>query len=426
VLLEHEGRRLLLDCGYDDSEASGRSLSFPVPAGSIHAVVLSHGHLGHGGLLPVLVREGFAGKVYCAADTSRIATLGMLETALLQAEEKQYWVSKGQPELSVEPMYTESEVTACESLLTPCRAGERVSVDEHVTIEFFRAGHSPGSAFVKMNFRQGNSSRKILYIGDAGAKNNALCAGAVTNDAYDCLLLPVFRAARPDAGEVERQLAEIINRTCEAEGNVLVPVSSIDRRDAILQVIQHLSASKQIPSIFVFLDSPVASRQCEVLPLEPKSSKVYVCLRPIDTVEDSKSLNTIRGGAIIIAGSGRSGYGRIGFHLKRNLARPETALVLFGKQSSTLLGHSLDDGRKTLSIQGHEVEINAQIHRLEDPAVHLDASAATEWLARMKSVPQHTYIVHGAQGAKAQFRGILQGHGIPNVHVPAAGEKTNL
>jgi metallo-beta-lactamase family protein len=297
---------------------------------------------------------------------------------------------------------------------------------QELTIEFFRAGHSPGSAFVKMDLRQGNSSRKILYIGDAGAKNNALCAGAVTNDAYDCLLLPVFRAARPDAGEVERQLAEIINRTCEAEGNVLVPVSSIDRRDAILQVIQHLSASKQIPSIFVFLDSPVASRQCEVLPLEPKSSKVYVCLRPIDTVEDSKSLNTIRGGAIVIAGSGRSGYGRIGFHLKRNLARPETALVLFGKQSSTLLGHSLDDGRKTLSIQGHEVEINAQIHRLEDPAVHLDASAATEWLARMKSVPQHTYIVHGAQGAKAQFRGILQGHGIPNVHVPAAGEKTNL
>lgn len=426
VLLEYEGKRLLLDCGYDDSETARRNLSFPVAAKTIDSVVLSHGHLGHCGLLPILVREGFAGKVYCMADTSKVATLGMLEAALLQAEEKQYWVSKGQPERCTEPIYTESEVTACESFLTPCRAGERVPVDEHVTIEFLRAGHCPGSAFIKVDVRQGASSRKILYIGDAGTRNNALHAGAVVNDAYDALLLPALRAARQDAGEIESRLGEIINRACEAEGNVLIPVSSIDRRDAILQAIQHLSASRQIPSIFVFLDSPVASRQCEVLPLEPRNSRVYVCLCPSDTVEESKILNAVRGGAIFIASSGKAGYGRIAFHLKRNLPRPETALVLFGEQLGRLFGQSLGGGCKTLSIHGQEIEVRAQIHQLEDATVHLDATAAAEWLARMRSSPQHTYIVHGTPEAKAQFRNVLQGCGIPNVDVPAAGGQISL
>jgi len=426
VLLEYDGKRLLLDCGYDDSEASGGSLSFPVPAGSIHAVVLSHGHLGHGGLLPILVREGFAGRVYCTADTRKIATLGMLETALLQAEERQYWVSKGQPQHGPEPVYTEHEVTACQPLFAPCRAGERVPVDEYVTIEFLRAGHCPGSAFVKIDVRQGASSQKILYIGDAGTRNNALHAKSVINDSYDALLLPAFRAASHHAGEIESKLGEIINRACEGEGNVLIPVSSIDRRDAILQVIQHLSARKQIPSVFVFLDSPVASRQCEVLPLEPRNSRVYVCLCPSDTVEDSKILNTVQGGAILIASSDRGGYGRIAFHLKRNLPRPETALVLFGEQLGRLFGQSLGDGCKTLSIHGQEIEVKAQIHRLEDPAVHLDATAATEWLARLKSMPERTYVVHGTQEAKAQFSSILQGRGIPNVNVPVAGGEMTL
>ena len=426
VLLEYEGKKLLLDCGYDDSETSGRSVFLPVPAGSIHALVLSHGHLGHCGLLPVLVREGFSGKVYCTADASKVATLSMFEAALLQAEEKQYWVSKGQPDRGAEPIYTESEVTACESLLTPCRAGERVPVDEHVTIEFFRAGHSPGSAFVKIDVRQGTSSRKILYVGDAGTRNNALHAGAVVNDIYDALLLPALRAARQDVGEIESKLGEIINRACEAEGNVLIPVSSIDRRDAILQAIQHLSASKQIPSIFVFLDSPIASRQCETLPLEPRNSRVYVCLCPSDTIEESKTLNTVRGGAVFIASSGKGGYGRIAFHLKRNLPRPEAALVLFGEQLGRLFGQSLCNGCKTLSIHGQEIEVKAQIHRLEDPTVHLDATAAREWLARMKSMPRHTYIVHGNQEAKAQFRSVLQGRGVSNVDVPAAGRRISL
>ena len=427
LLLEYEGKRLLLDCGYDDSQPSSQGRSpFPVPAATIHAVVLSHGHLGHCGLLPLLAREGFAGKVYGTTDTSKIAMLSMWEAALLQEEQRQYWVAKDQPQRGAEPMYSESEVTACRPLFAPCPFGERVPIDESVTIEFFRAGHCPGSAFIKLDFRQEDCHRKILYIGDMGARSNDLDAEPVTNDSYDSLLLPAFRAARQNAGEVERKLAEIINAARAAGGNVLIPASSIDRRDAILQTIQDLSVSEQIPSVFVFLDSPIASRQCEALPLEAEGSENYLCLRPIDTVADSKSLNQIRGTAVIIAGSGRGGYGRIEFHLKRNVARPECALILFEGRPGRSLDESLSDDRGALSVLGHEVQIKAHIYRLDDPTVHLDVNMVTEWLSHVKSVPQRAYITHGTQEARAEFCSTLQRFGIRNVRVPVAGEQMTL
>jgi metallo-beta-lactamase family protein len=422
VLLEYEGRRLLLDCGYDDSGPLSLSPSLPVPAASLDAVVLSHGHLGHCGLLPILVRGGFAGKVYSTVATSKIAMLSMLETALLQEEERQWRVSKGQSQLGKGPAYTQEEVTACEPFFAPCEFGEPVSVDEHVTLEFFRAGHGPGSAFVKITLRQGARPTKILYIGDMGARGNDLYDDAVTNDAYDHLILPAFAAARQDTGQVERQLADIINQTNEAGGNILIPVSSVDRRNAVLQAIRNVWDREQMPSIFAFLDSPVASKQCEAFPLETDGSQNYLCLRPLDTTADSKELNAIRGTVIIIAGSGRGGYGRIGFHLRKNLARPETALVLFGRQADSLLGQSLDGRRKTLSIQGQEVEVRARMYRLDDPDVHLDATAVIEWLARAKAKPQTVYITHGTLEAKTQFHNILGGAGIPSVNMPATGQ----
>lgn len=426
VLLEYGGKRILLDCGYDDSKMEGRRVFLPVPAGSVHAVVLSHGHLGHCGLLPLLAKEGFVGKVFCTADTGKIAMLSMLETALLQEEERQYWVSKGQPGRASEPLYTESEVTACQRLLAPCEFGERVAVDEYPTIEFFRAGHCPGSSFVEITLREGEHDRKLLYLGDMGARGNDLFSEPVIQDTYDHVILPAFRPVRQDAGEPEKKLAEIINQARQAEGNVLIPVSSIDRRDAILQAIRNVWAREQIPSVFAFLDSPIASRQCEALPLATDGAENYLCLRPIDTISDSKSLNQIRGTAVIIAGSGRGGYGRIGFHLKRNLARPETALVLFGKEAHRLLGQSLDEGRKTLTVQGQEIEIKAQIHRLEDPTVHLDAAVVKDWLARLESKPQSLCIAHGTQEAKTHFCHTMQDCGVANMHVPQVGGQTAL
>jgi metallo-beta-lactamase family protein len=424
LLLEYEGKRLLLDCGYNEAAALTGALSFPVPADSIHALVLSHGHLGHCGLLPVLVRGGFAGKVHCTTDTHIMALLGMREVALLQQEEKQYWASRAQAE-ATEPLYTESEVTACQPLFAAQAFGAPVPVDEHLTLAFFRAGHCPGSAFVKMDFRQGDSRRKVLYVGDVGAGDSDLYAEPVTNDSYDGLLLPAF-AARQEAGGVEEKLAGIINQTREAGGNVLIPVSSLDRRDAILRIIQNLSVCDRIPSVFVFLDSPVASAQCDILPWEPSGPAVYPCLRPIDTIAESKSLNPIQGTAVILAGASRGGYGRLGFHLKRNAGRPESAIVLFGAQPDRSLGRALAGDGRTLTVLGQTIEVKARVHRLADPTVHLTADGAAAWLGHLKSLPRHICLTHGTPAAQAELRRALQASGIPNVRLPRSGEQVTL
>jgi len=423
LLLEYDGRRLLLDCGYDDSQPFGGTWSsLGIPAAAIHAVVLSHGHLGHSGLLPVLVREGFRGKVYCTAECSSVATFSMRETALSQ-EPKQCWATK-KLQQAPEPIYRDSEVDACEPFFARCRCHEPVALDEYATAEFFEAGHGPGSAFVKIELRRGNSKTRLLYVGDVGAAGNDLDSGPVIGDSYDHLFLPAFTPVRHKAGKAEEKLAGIIKRACKAGGNVLIPVSSIDRRDAILQMIQGISEAPEMPGVFVFLDSPVAGKQCEEFPLTPGKTKTYCCLRPVDTDESSKMLNSITGTVVIIAGSGKGGYGRIGFHLKKNAARPESAIVLFGAQSDRALDQALRGGG-TLCVFGEEVEVNARICRLDDPFVHLDAGAAIQWLGRMKPQP-HVHITHGGQQTKARFSRALRKAGIQNVHVPPAGERVAL
>jgi len=420
LLLEYYGRRLLLDCGYDDSQPFGGTWSsLGIPAAAIHAVVLSHGHLGHCGLLPVLVREGFRGKVYCTTECSSVATFGMRETALSQ-EPKQYWALR-EPQLAPEPVYRESEVDACEPFFAPYCCREPIAIDEYVTVEFFEAGHGPGSVFAKIELRRGDQRTKLLYIGGMGAVGNDLDSGPVIDDSYDHLFLPAFTAVRHGAGTMQEKLARIIKRACKAGGNILIPVSSIDRRDAILQMIQNISEDPEMPSVFVFLDSPVAGRQCEEFPLKPGASEVYRCLRPMDTDESSKMLNSITGTVVIIAGSGKGGYGRIGFHLKKNAARPASAIVLFGAQPDRALDQALRGGGRTLSVFGEEVEVKARVYRLDDPLVHLDAGVVIQWLSRMKPQP-HVHITHGGQQTKARFSRALRKAGIRDVYVPPVGE----
>jgi len=423
LLLEYDGGKLLLDCGYDDSQPFGGTWSsLGIPAAAIHAVILSHGHLGHSGLLPVLVREGFRGKVYCTDECSSVATLGMREAALSQ-EPKQYWALR-EPRLAPEPVYRESEVDACEPFFMRCRCREPVAIDEYATAEFFEAGHGPGSALVKIELRREDRRVKLLYVGDVGAAGNDLGSGPVIDDAYDHLFLPAFTATRHEAGKMQEKLAAIIKRACKAGGNVLIPVSSIDRRDAILQMIQNISEDPEMPSVFVFLDSPVAGKQCEEFPLKRGASEVYRCLRAMDTDESSKMLNSITGTVVIIAGSGKGGYGRIGFHLKKNAARPESAIVLFGAQPDRVLDQALRGG-KTLPVFGEEVEVKARVYRLEDPFVHLDADAVIQWLGRVRSQP-HVHITHGGQQARAKFARTLRKCGVQNVHVPTPGERIAL
>ncbi len=425
-LLEHNGKKVLLDCGYCEPKVAGlRSNTFPIPADTIDLIILTHGHLGHCGLLPVLVREGFAGKVYCTEDCRKIAMLSLLENSLLQEEEKQYWKSKD-PERFVEPLYSEEEVTACSNFFTACDYLENVEVSEDLTISFFNAGHSPGSALVKICLKDNGRKKNILLASDVGSGENDLNADAVVNDSYEALLLPACMATKVDDERIESKFAQIINQTVEAGGNVVIPAFSTDRRDAILNLLKDMLAAGEIPKLFAFVDSPIAGRHIESLASGRDDSDIYPCIQIFDSVESSKTLNQIRGTAIIIAGYGRGGYGRIGFHLLNNIARPESAVVLFGSKRDHPIWNALGKGEQTISILDKEVRIKAKLYQLHDPGVHCDIGRMVDWLQKMKSPPGNIYITHGSPEAKKGFREILDKQGIKHVHVPGLGKQVTL
>ena len=425
-LLEIQGKKVLLDCGYDDSQPlTTDNTSLPVPAKDIGAVILSHGHLGHCGLLPTLVREGFSGRVFGTQEAIKVAVLNMLETALVQKEEQEYWKVKGSRQ-AAQPLYTEAEVEACRPRLSPCGYDSPVKVDQDLSVRFFRAGHGPGAAIVALDVRHGGGFRRILYVGDVGAGQHDLYAEGVVAGSYDTVLVPASGVRRGGVEDPGAALAEVIHQAQEAVGNIVVLSSSIDRRDAILQVIRELRANGQIPAVFVFLDSPMASRQKAEFPLCSEDVDTYGCIQAIDTVLDSKRLNQITGTAIIMAGAGKGGHGRIGFHLEKNLPRPECAIVLFGPQPEGSIGRRLAAGHKTISILGHRIRIKAKVHSLGDPAIHLDALTMAEWLGRMRPAPTRVCVVHGRPESKTEFQQTLGRRHMSGVCVPPAGDRISL
>lgn len=415
-MLEFQGQRLLLDCGYDDS-AVERHPSFPVRPDTINAVVLTHGHLGHCGLLPVLVRNGFKGKVYCSTKAQDIAIAGMQETALMQEEDSRYWTKKAAKH-APEPVYSEAEVLRCKSRFETCRLHSPIPAGKDLTLRFFRAGHGTGSAFVQISIGKGPQTKRILHVGDVGCEANDLYLKSVVDVAYDCVCLPAFRDISERPGDIRDELARVINSTCESGGNILIPVFSMDRRNSALKMLQELSAADRIPSLFVFVDSPTAGIHSKPLLQNLRRLKQTLALKLIETVEESKSLNMLQGTAVIIAGSGKGDQGRMQFYLKRHLARPESAVILLGDSTRGTLWGQLERGDRKVTILGEEIEAKAQVHKLVDRMMHLPAADVVKWLGQLNPAPKCVAITHGEEKAKGEFLNSVKTHLSCDVKIP--------
>ena len=229
-----------------------------------------------------------------------------------------------------------------------------------------------------------------------------------------------------DEENIESKFANILNETLEAEGNIIIPVLSTDRRDAILELLNKLLTAGETRHLFACVDSPIAGKQIETLSQRLGDQEIYPCIQAYNLVEDSKELNSIRGTVIIIAGYRRNGYGRIGIHLLKNINRPECSIVLFGNKHAHPLWKAIEKDEKTISILEREVEIKAKIFHLNDPAVHWDTNAVLDWLQKMKSPPGHIYVTHGQPEDKNSFREALEKNGNKQVKALKSNEKITL
>ena len=448
-LLETDNVRLLVDCGlYQEREFRARNWEpFPIPPHTLDAVLLTHAHLDHCGLLPKLVRDGFRGKIYCTAATSEIAQIILMDSAHLQEEDAEFKKKRHKrerrrgpfPEI---PLYNIDDARATLPLFSPVEYGERVQIVNGVEAAFYDAGHVLGSSMIKVLVSQAREERSIIFSGDVGRWDRPILQDPSVFNKTDYVVVESTYGDRvhEDPENVGDNLAEIINSTHKAGGNIVVPSFALQRTQEILYYLNNLLIEDRIPHLMVFLDSPMAVNITEVfkrhselfdkemtkLVQHKKSPFKFPGLKMVQTVDESKSLNHIVGTIMIIAGSGMCTGGRIKHHLVTNISRPESTILFVGYQAIGTLGRQILDGARNVRILGQHYPVRARIAQIHGFSAHADKDELFRWLSGLKRAPEHTFVTHGENRVAESFAGFLRGKTGWEISVPGYNTKALL
>jgi metallo-beta-lactamase family protein len=448
-MLEANGVRLLIDCGlYQERQFRERNWNpFPIPPDSIDAVLLTHAHLDHCGLLPKLVKEGFKGRIYCNPATAELARIILLDSAKIQEEDAEHKRKrhekqgrKGQfPDI---PLYTTEDAQACFPLFSPVEYRQAVALGDGVEATFYDAGHVLGSSIIRAKVRQNSQERIILFSGDIGRPDRPIVCDPTVFDTADYVLIESTYGDRvhEETKNVKKMIANVINSTKKAGGNIIVPSFALERSQEVLYYINKLLLERAIPPLRIFLDSPMASRITEVFQrhseLFDKQMAEFVSnlkspfnlpnLKMAGKAEESKAINDIKGTIMVIAGSGMCTGGRIKHHLVNNISRPQSAIMFVGYQALGTLGRQIVDGAKKVRILGRQYQVKANIVRIHGFSAHADRNELLQWLKGLKAPPKRVFVVHGEAESALSFGDYVHEQTGWDVSVPAYQDEVVL
>ena len=428
--IEANSMRLLVDCGlYQERDLKARNWAdFPVPADTIDAVLLTHAHLDHCGRLPKLVKEGFSGTVFATSATAEIANIIMLDSAHIQEEDikhkkRRHERSGKKSPFPYEPLYTMEDAEKVNTLFNKAKYNTKVPIGEGVTAEFREAGHVFGSSSIRLEVEQGGETRSILFSGDVGRWDLPIMRDPFQYEHADYVLIESTYGDRvhEDVADIPGELERVINETHKAGGNVVIPSFALERTQELLYHLNNLLNEDRIPHLVAFVDSPMAIKVTEVFKKHPElfdeetMAQVRAGDKPCDfpgltmsqTVDQSKSINHIKGTAIIIAGSGMCTGGRVKHHLKNNIDRPESTIMFVGYQAVGTLGRIILDKPESVRIFGEEHLIKARIERISGFSAHADQNELFRWISSIKEPPRKVFITHGEESQATAFQKFL-------------------
>lgn len=418
LLETHAGAKVLLECGMHQGrreEEEGNRAPFPFDPRQLDAVVLSHAHLDHSGLLPRLVAAGFRGPVHATDATCELLELILLDSAHIQEKDAE-WESRWRQRIGkppVQPLYTTADTERMLERRQPYRYGETFEVVPGVRATFHDAGHILGSAIVELEVTDFERTRRLVFSGDLGNVHSPLMHAPTPLNRADVLLMESTYGDRDhrDSEETLEQLARILERAHDEGGNVLIPSFSVGRAQDLIYHLGRFYRQGRLPQQVVFLDSPMAIRANAIYrrfldqldlpelagqprPAQLRAEDWLPSLKITPTAEESMAINRFKRGAIIIAGSGMCNGGRILHHLKHNLWREECHVVIAGFQARGTLGRALVEGAEHVKVLHQRIAVKAQVHTLGGFSAHAGQTQLLEWAGRFEPRPE-LYLVHG-------------------------------
>lgn len=451
-LFKVNGRNLLLDCGLFQGkrdESTKKNREFPVSPQSIDAIMLSHAHIDHSGLLPTYVKHGFQGPIYATHATHDLSSHMLLDSAFIQEREieflkKRLSQKKKQPQVPLEPLYTVDDASRSLEHFVSFGYNHPFELAPGVTASFRDAGHILGAAIIVLIIDDRDTKKQwiIVYTGDLGRKNLPILHDPTVIERADILIVESTYGNRFHTNilDVDDQLASVVNEAARKGGKIVVPAFALERTQEIIYHMHLLSRQKRIPDIPIYVDSPLAANVTEVFTRHPecfdretwqeflhnqKNPFGFGRLKYITDVEDSKALNEMKGPMMIISPSGMCEFGRVLHHLKNNVGDPRTTILAVGFMAKDTLGRKLVDGMKVVNIFGEPYEVKAKVIMLDVFSAHADRSDLLDFISRIKGLKK-IFLVHGEEEQQDAFKNILEEEGYPEVFTPNRGEEFEL
>ena len=448
-LLHINGKNILLDCGLFQGhrkEAIRANMKFPFDATEIDAVVLSHAHIDHSGALPILVKNGFTGPIYCTHATRDLCSIMLRDSAYIQERDAE-WMKKKLKAPDAEPLYTVADAEKTLSLFRSVDYKQQFKICHGVRVKFYDAGHILGSALEEWDIWDDETSQKVTlgFTGDLGRKNLPILKDREQLENLDVLITESTYGDRlhEEIKDVEDRFAAKIVETVERGGKIFIPAFAVERTQEILYVIREMQHAGRIPTLPIFVDSPLATGATEIFELHPEcfdSQLVEMFDRgenPFDdvnglqftrSVDDSKALNQFPGSAIIISASGMCEAGRIRHHLANNVSDERNTILVVGFMAENTLGRKLVEHETPVNIFGEPHEVKAEVIIFNAFSGHADQNGLLDF-AGACGTPTQVFCVHGENAQMLTFRDKLKklkNLKKSNIEAPLPGEMFEL
>lgn len=414
-------RQILIDCGMHQGPGSDEENreDFDFEPSHIDYLILTHAHIDHSGLIPLLMKRGFNGKILCTPATADLLMIMLEDSAHIQEKDAE-WLNKQEMrsgrEPVLKPLYTTEDVKEVTKHLKQIPYDKIEHISNDIRIRLVDAGHILGSASIELWYKDSERENKIVFSGDIGRENNPIVKDPKTIDEADIVLIESTYGNRlhKDLDSSIREFVDVVHNTFKKGGNVFIPSFAVGRTQDILYILYKLEQENKLPPHKVFIDSPLAEdatevylrhKECfdeEAMEIFRKEKNIFDRFKFTTSVSASQDINNIKSGAIVIAGSGMCDGGRIRHHLKHNLWRKECSIVFTGYQVVGTLGRRIIDGIKSVKILGNDIAVKASVHTIGGFSAHADRDGLIKWLSAINGSPL-VYVVHGEESISKSF-----------------------